>query len=288
MFGSSANATIKNCTSSVTVKSTNPSTTTSEQGCGGFVGKIVRNTSIDNCQFTGKVDGVRLVGGIAGWAVEADNSITNSFNTAAITATKTGDAKGERTGGIIGHLGAGSFISKCYNSGSISGTGMQGGIAGYLEGNKSDSDKGYIEKCYSTGNITCKGGNFAGGICAYMQSGEISNCYTKNGSTSVSGQSTGGIVGEVIVTTCQIVFTGGYQACREGSPLGTLALLAGMDMACSTNRANTVFHGMCGTDRSTFSSLIDLCACTNTIAGIGEGDAFGIQRTFCHYNSGIG
>lgn len=197
MFGSSANATIKNCTNSVTVKSTNPSTTTSEQGCGGFVGKIVRNTSIDNCQFTGKVDGVRLVGGIAGWAVEADNSITNSFNTAAITATKTGDAKGERTGGIIGHLGAGSFISKCYNSGSISGAGMQGGIAGYLEGNKSDSDKGYIEKCYSTGNITCKGGNFAGGICAYMQSGEISNCYTKNGSTSVSGQSTGGIVGEV-------------------------------------------------------------------------------------------
>ena len=128
LFGIVNTGTIKNLKVSGTVSGTNC--------CGGIVGKLQTGT-IENCSMAGSV------------------SATNS---------RTGHA-----GGIVGNISAANaVVTGCSSSADVSGT-HAGGILGANTGTKNPSTIAY---CYNTGKIT--GSSREGGIAGQLQKGELS------------------------------------------------------------------------------------------------------------------
>lgn len=191
LFGCAAAVTVTDCRSAASVTSTNPSDQTGAHGCGGLIGKVVKNdVTFTRCANTGSIDGTRLVGGLVGWSGNIIH-FTDCRNTGSVTVAPGGSANGARGGGIIAHIQDGSSITRCSNSGAITANTQAGGIVGYMEA----SNNIVVSQCFSTGNIRSKG-NFAGGICGYAASGQISDCWT-SGTITVDQQGAGGIVGEI-------------------------------------------------------------------------------------------
>ena len=109
--------------------------------------------------------------------------------------------------GAGGLAGGASSVSKCYSTGTVSGTQYVGGLVGETTNNISQSystctvtaasaggglsgdNSGTITNCYSLGNISSASDN--GGLVGW-NSGTISYCYSTG---SVSGRTTNGLVG---------------------------------------------------------------------------------------------
>ena len=135
---------------------------------GGIAGRS-KGEKIQNCVNLGSVyggiyneDSASYSGGIVG--AFYGKMIENSINKGII------NAKGIRVGGIAGHAGTESTITKCINVGDINGLSQNGGIVGGLNGT--------IEKCYNSGTV--KGIHRLGGICGIvcnMYESTIKNCY---------------------------------------------------------------------------------------------------------------
>lgn len=176
----------------------------------GIYGYFLRsdaNSTIDNCQVSGTINGVNNIGGICGvnfdisGGVTSGGIITNCKSTAVITATDS------YNGGIVGYSrGANAYISYCEFTGSLNNTHTAtnaligfGGIAGYsgnnifrckvnatLTNKRVASCSGIVgrtagtlitvEECEAFGSISA---NFAvSGIVGAVESGaaKIKNC----------------------------------------------------------------------------------------------------------------
>lgn len=194
---------IKNCTNNVTVNNI------SGKGTGGIVGVIQKSgtgcRTIESCSNTGNViSSSELTGGICGAAAGLDTNnellITKCKNTGAVTG-------GFDVGGIAGKLATAGYvrINECYNTGIIKATDYSsglataaGGIAGFT------SDHNYIQYSYNTASVqgtSSSGSTNIGGITgALATNSTITSCYNI-GSVSITKSITndyyvGGLVGK--------------------------------------------------------------------------------------------
>ena len=155
-------------------------------------GDAKEHATIRNLTVKGSVStSGRYAAGIAGYAVCLD--IENCRNEADITTSCESGVI--NTGGIIGYMYGTVSVTKCSNSGTITGTGGEqlGGIAGAATGSKS-----IISECFNTGKILGK--NRVGGIVGYFSgtNSKLSHVYNTG---DVSGVSiVGGIAGGTFAT----------------------------------------------------------------------------------------
>lgn len=115
-------------------------------------------------------------------------TIENCHSSAAITTT------GRWVGGIVGWVyyvdgAATGVIRNCSFTGSLSGKGQVGGIAGYIQ---STANPTVIEGCFVSGS-GCASQAIAGGIAGEAYYVTITDCYTA-GTVRSNGQSVGGII----------------------------------------------------------------------------------------------
>ena len=150
---------------------------------GQYVGAIAGNAgTIENCHVTDSVTvhGKRsYTGGVAGYV---NKGITKSSNAAKVTS------EGSNVGGITGNMNGTNMLA-CYNSGTITGASLVGGLAGALYSG------GTIDSCYNTGAVTAtstKG--VAGGLLGNFRSGTLTNSYT---STLSEAKSAGSVAGHL-------------------------------------------------------------------------------------------
>jgi hypothetical protein len=141
---------------------------------------------ISNCYSTGTISGNSSVGGLCGNFV--NSTLSSCFSRVNVTGIGTNP---EKIGGLIGtnygsYSGLPDRIENCYSTGSVTTTGGQyiGGLIGYSYGSEIT-----ITKCYSTGSIS--GSDYVGGLLGSGGSG-TSNCFWDN-QTSGTTTSSGGI-----------------------------------------------------------------------------------------------
>lgn len=168
------------------------------------VGAITAYNSgtIKNTIISGKVNGIKNVGGIAGTVISSTESGTILIEDSANNADIEGN---ENVGGIIGITDQAITINKCNNTGIIIGRTDQGssnnlgGIAGYNSSKCMISESTSASKWKDKDALTAVStAQYVGGI-AGINNGTIKDC-----STGVSNQSTyvvgdkfvGGIVGK--------------------------------------------------------------------------------------------
>lgn len=132
-------------------------------GVAGFsYGSIIRSHN------GGIVGGADMVGGVAGESTGTGNSISDSYNTAAVTGS------GASVGGLVGANFSG--ISDSYSMGGVSGTDSVGGLVGSNGG-------GSINNSYSAGGVS--GSTAAGGLVGAIVGGSSASAYWD---TQTSGQ----------------------------------------------------------------------------------------------------
>ena len=149
---------------------------------GQYVGAIAGSAgTIENCHVTDSVTvhGKSYTGGVAGYV---NTGITKSSNAAKVTS------EGSNVGGITGNMNGTNMLA-CYNSGTITGASLVGGLAGVLYSG------GTIDSCYNTGKVTAKGeSGAAGGLLGNFRSGTLTNSYT---STLSEAKSAGSVAGHL-------------------------------------------------------------------------------------------
>ena len=146
------------------------------QGRGLFA--AINQAAIRNLNVSGTVNStVSYVGGIVG-KVQA-GTIENCSFSGSVTG-------GGDTGGIAGGLNSNNVtISGCVNAADVTGT-TAGGILGYWR------KAATIQNCYNTGSIT--GSDKAAGIVAHLNKGTIEKCYSIGAVGGAAAQK-GGIFG---------------------------------------------------------------------------------------------
>ena len=190
LFGYGYGATIRNVGIIDSYMCSNYSDTSSRGYIGGVAATFnYDGVSMENCYNKGTIIATTdrvYAGGVVG-NIYSIEKISNSYNTGKVVGKSY-------VGGVVGRSTYSSLID-CYNTGDISGDEYVGGIAGYAS-----LGKNYVEKCYNTGNINCKG-NYAGGIIAYLSGSystsydrAITKCYN-TGNINSSGNYVGGLAG---------------------------------------------------------------------------------------------
>lgn len=205
----------------------------------GYIGGLVGlNTgSLINCHATGVINGIgqgSFVGGLVALNV---GPLINC------NATIKVHGAGIRVGGLVGQNSS-ATLSKCYATGSVSGT-RQDSYVGGLVG----SNSGTIASCYATGTVI--GGFGVGGLVGCNWCGSLSTSYT---TCSVNGiGDIGGIIG--------YNYRGSATACyATGSVRGT-----GQD-----SFVGGLIGGVYGDD-----SLITYCYATGYVDGAGQNSRVG-------------
>ncbi|MBR7178957.1 MAG: discoidin domain-containing protein, partial [Oscillospiraceae bacterium] len=156
----------------------------SEAHVGGVVGNH-QGGEIRGCGNSGTVTGASdYIGGVAGGCYGA--VIAQSFNTGAVT----GAAKSEAVGGVVGGIDGSnldkSTITSCYNTGTVTGRGWVGGIAG-VSGFQKTPGTVELSNSYNTGAVS--GTSHAGAVVGKLSKGSVAGIYFLKGSAqnSVSG-----------------------------------------------------------------------------------------------------
>ena len=170
----------------------------------GFVPKSEK-TTYTACANNGAITGRTKVGGIG--ADVKSTRATDCGNTGAISLVKYGTGNQE-IGGLFARICYGSALTRCYNTGAVTGDAYVGGLVGTLS-SYSDSTNGvsYIVDSYNSGAITGHSdknycgigglvGNLEGGMRSYSQS-YIHNCYNAGAVTDL-GLKTAGNPGAAI------------------------------------------------------------------------------------------
>lgn len=177
----SSESTIKNCLSSGKIVCKNI--------VGGIVGMNENTLTIRCCESSStieiNVNGVDGVGGVLGLASNGKTVIVEDCIFSGNMNTPTG----QRVGGIVGDLGTGSSVRRCYVSGNITGWTGVGGIVGRAGGLVWDANgNGYnntIESCIAWfDTITATRGDENGGssgiIVGYTGTkNTLKNCWRK-------------------------------------------------------------------------------------------------------------
>ena len=147
--------------------------------------------SISNCFLSGKVNGVKYVGGCTGYAFcGALKGISSSVDIIG----------GDYTGGIVGYGENKLTISNCFVNSTISGSSYSGGIIGEA------CDSPRISNCGFVGSIS--GISNVGGVCGYTTSGgTVNNCYALAFVVG-TGENTGGLIGRSHSNVLNCYFSG--------------------------------------------------------------------------------
>ena len=163
----------------------NGTVTTDGDYVSGFAAKS-ETTTYTSCVNNGAITGRTKIGGFGG-AVKSTKTV-DSYNTGTIgLAAYNGGNQG--IGGLFGEIGYGSTLTRCYNTGAVTGDCYVGGLVGSV-GSGSDAANGpsYIVDSYNSGSITghsdknyCGIGGLVGKLDAsssrtYEQS-YVHNCY---------------------------------------------------------------------------------------------------------------
>ena len=163
----------------------NGTVTTDGDYVSGFAAKS-ETTTYTSCVNNGAITGRTKIGGFGG-AVKSTKTV-DSYNTGTIgLAAYNGGNQG--IGGLFGEMGYGSTLTRCYNTGAVTGDCYVGGLVGSV-GSGSDAANGpsYIVDSYNSGSITghsdknyCGIGGLVGKLDAsssrtYEQS-YVHNCY---------------------------------------------------------------------------------------------------------------
>ena len=177
----SSESTIENCLSSGKIVCKNI--------VGGIVGMNENTLAIRCCESSStieiNVNGVDGVGGVLGLASNGKTVIVED----CIFSGNMNVPTGQRVGGIVGDLGTGSSVKRCYVSGNITGwagvggiVGRAGGLVWNANGNRYDNT---IESCIAWfDNITATRGDDNGGssgmIVGYTGTkNTLKNCWRK-------------------------------------------------------------------------------------------------------------
>lgn len=178
----SSESTIENCLSSGKI--------VCGTSVGGIVGKNENTLTIKCCESSSEiainVNNVSGVGGILGCAI--NGKAVNVED--CIFSGRVNVPAGQRVGGIVGDLGTGSSVRRCYVSGNITGWAGVGGIVGRAGGLVWNANgNGYdntIESCIAWfDNITATRGDENGGssgiIVGYTGTkNTLKNCWRKS------------------------------------------------------------------------------------------------------------
>ncbi len=181
----SSESTIENCLSSGKI--------VCGTSVGGIVGKNENTLTIKCCESSSEiainVNNVSGVGGILGCAI--NGKAVNVED--CIFSGRVNVPAGQRVGGIVGDLGTGSSVRRCYVSGNITGWAGVGGIVGRAGGLVWNANgNGYdntIESCIAWfDNITATRGDENGGssgiIVGYTGTkNTLKNCWRKSTAT---------------------------------------------------------------------------------------------------------
>ena len=170
---------VNNCINKVNV------TVTDNKTIYTYVGGVsgVNYGNVSNCSnqviITATADAAQI-GGVVGQN-QSNGSIEICNNTGAVNGT----GQDIYTGGVAGRNF--NTISKCYNTGAVSGT-IAGGVAG---ANSSANNSGTVTSCYNTGMVTAssEGATIGGVVGANSNgstSGTVNGCYFLVG-TAASG-----------------------------------------------------------------------------------------------------
>ena len=183
----------------------NGAVTTDGDYVSGFAAKS-ETTTYTSCVNNGAITGRTKIGGF-GASVKSTKAV-DSCNTGAIgLAASNGSNQG--IGGLFGEMGYGSTLTRCYNTGAVTGDCYVGGLVGSV-GSGSDAANGpsYIVDSYNSGSITghsdknyCGIGGLVGKLDAsssrvYEQS-YVHNCYN-TGTVTDLGLKTAGNPGAAI------------------------------------------------------------------------------------------
>ena len=202
----------------------------SDDCAGGLVGRIendAANVKFINCVNNASITGINQLGGLVGLAKKAvsvsfENCVNNgevkehaasSYSggilcrsdcelttfTGCVNNGKISSGK-DQTGGIFAYAAKGAYVfENCINNGEIAPTkGKAAGIAGNINSNDADGEKGYyvtIKNCANYGKITSGTGGYGAGIVGVIQkthNGTITNCV--NYGEVISDHDAGGII----------------------------------------------------------------------------------------------
>lgn len=119
---------------------------TAKSGSVGGIAGLVRNATISNCDYTGKLTSMSTIGGIVGNAT--NSTISSCTVRCTTTQTSTAGSNATNVGGIAGYLHATCVIDNCASFSTISNqTGRYGGISGYT------SNGSTIKNCKFGGSV---------------------------------------------------------------------------------------------------------------------------------------
>ena len=181
-------------------------------------------------------NGNNYVGGVCGY--NNSGKIIGCYNTGTVSGT---GITSQYIGGVCGFNDFGGTITGCYNTGIVSGNNTVGGVCGF--------NIGAITGCYNTGTVSGNDGSWnVGGVCGRNgSSGAITGSYNTG---TVSGSSeVGGVCGQNergIITGCYNI---GAVSSSNGHVGGVCGENDGTMTGCYTNSG-----GMCGVDNGTVTA----------------------------------
>jgi len=223
---------------------------------GGLVGSQASG-SIINCYATGKVIGKRSTGGLVG---SHGGSIEGCYATGSVT----GIGSSSFTGGLVGYQGDSGSITSCYTKGNVTGNGnYTGGVVG--------SNSSYLSDCYNTGTVT--GSSVTGGVTG-TNGFAITNCYN-TGTVVGTKIYTGGVVGHgrSAITNCYntgaVSGTLGYSGGVVGYNSSRSAITNCYNTGAVTSGRGHYSGGVAGYSLSAISNCHNTGTVTSTLDNTG-------------------
>jgi hypothetical protein len=167
--------TVTNCYSTGAVSGTS--------SVGGLVGGT--GGHVTQCYSTGAVsaDG-NDVGGLVGYN-DYESLVAECYSTGAVRGT-------DHVGGLVGTNWGG--LTRCYGMGAVRGTECVGGLVGWLGYTETSDEGGYVTQCYSTGTVSGTGkwvGGLVGGLVGLYDAVVLSFWDTQTSGQSKSDGGTG-------------------------------------------------------------------------------------------------
>ena len=175
-------------------------------------GGTVKDVTLEEVKIESNND-MSAVGGVAGrsYGTLENCSVSGSVSVSGIA------------GGVVGYQ-SGGFLTGCSSSATVNAGGVAGGVAGLTDSGAT------LTACYATGDVTLEsinsGGNFVGGVVGSNTSCTLKACYAWG---SVTGSGSGTIyVGGVTGTNDEGTLTACYHANGTVSgPAGTTGGVTG-------------------------------------------------------------
>ncbi len=126
--------------------------------------------TLHGCSAAGTVSGSARVGGLIG-AVQHESAVVNAcFSTATAAADPANSAQNGSAGGLVGFLLSG-LVHDSYAAGGVTGGGFTGGFAGEIQG-------GTVTRCYVSGTVS---GTTARGFTGGKSGGTVNACFYSTG-----------------------------------------------------------------------------------------------------------